>query len=58
MMADVRNCFRSQKISPRGFEKRQDCLVLPRGCIRDIDDDLSAGKRLRQSLASDGVDTR
>jgi hypothetical protein len=56
MMANARSGFRSQKVSTRRFEKRQDCLVLPRGCIRNVDDHLSASKRLRQSLAGDGVD--
>src|SRR5262249_430057 len=57
MMANARSGFRNQKVAPRRFEKRQDCLVLPRGRIRDIDDHLSAGERLRQSLTSDRVDT-
>ena len=58
MMADARGGFRGQEVATRGLEKRQDGVVLPRGRIRDIDDHLSAGKRLRQSLAGDGVDAR
>jgi hypothetical protein len=58
MMTDSSSGFRGQEVSTRRFEKLQDGLVLPGGCIRDIDDHLSAGERLRQSFASDGVDTR
>src|SRR4029077_17522006 len=53
MMAEASGGFRGQEVATRRFEKRQDCLVLPGGCIRDIDNDLRADERLRQSLASD-----
>jgi hypothetical protein len=58
MMADARSGFRRRAGCDLMSRKTPDCVVLPRGRIRDIDDHLSAGQRLRQSLASDGVDTR
>ena len=42
MMADVRGGFRSQEVGTRRFEKLQNCLVLPGGCICDIDNNLRA----------------
>ena len=57
-MSDTCGCFRSEEVSPRRFEEFQDGLVLPRGRIRHIDDNLRARKRLRQSFAGDGVDAR
>ena len=45
VMADARSGFRGQEVATHGLEKRQDCLVLPRGRIGDIDDHLSAGQR-------------
>jgi hypothetical protein len=43
MMGDARGGFRGQEVATRRFEKFQDCLVLPEGRIRDIDDHLCAG---------------
>jgi hypothetical protein len=57
-MADARGGFRDQEVATRCLEKRQDCVVLPIGRIRDIDDHLSPGKGLGQPLAADGVDSR
>src|SRR3954468_19559516 len=45
MMADAGGGFRGQEVATRRFKKLQDCLVLPGGCIRDIDDYLTADKR-------------
>jgi hypothetical protein len=45
-----------EKVAAGGLEEFQYRLVLPRRCVRQVDDNLSAGERLRQSLTSDGVD--
>ena len=50
---DACGCFRGEEIATRRFEKLQDCLVLPRGCIRDIDNDLCADERRSKPLAGD-----
>ena len=55
MMADGRSRFRGEEIATRCLEKRQDCVVLPRGRIRDIDSCPSAGERLRQATGSGPV---
>ena len=46
VMSDARGGFRGQEVATRRFEKLQNGLVLPRGRVRHIDDDLSAGQRL------------
>ena len=50
--------LRGKEIAAGRLEELQDRLVLERGRVRHVDDDLSAGKRLGQSLARDGVDAR
>ena len=47
MMTDARCGFCGQEVATGRLEKRQDGIVLPGGCIRDIDDHLCAGKRFR-----------
>jgi len=51
-------CFRGEEIATRRLEELQNGLVIKRRRVRHMDDHLSARKRLRQSLASDGIDTR
>jgi hypothetical protein len=55
-MADCRGRFRGKEVASRLLEEFQDGLVLPRGCVCDIDYYLRAGERFGQSLAGDGVD--
>jgi hypothetical protein len=45
-----------KEVTPRRLEELQDGLVLERRRVGHVDDNLSAGKRFRQSLTSDGVD--
>jgi hypothetical protein len=53
MMADARGRLRGEEIASRRFEELQDCLVLPRRRIRDIDNDLRTDERLSKPLAGD-----
>jgi hypothetical protein len=58
VMIHARGFFRGHQVAARRLEEGKHRLVLPRGCVRQIDDDLRAGQRLFQSLARDGVDAR
>src|SRR5262249_18511640 len=50
--------LRREKVAAGGLKEFQYSLVFPRGRVRQVDDNLSAGKRFRQPLTSDGVDAR
>ena len=56
MVPDARCGLRRVKVAAGGLEEFQYRLVLPRRRVRQVDDNLSAGKRFRQPLTSDGVD--
>src|SRR5262245_44980970 len=45
-----------EKVAPGGLEEFQHRLVFPRRRVRQVNDNLSSGKRFSQSLTSDGVD--
>jgi hypothetical protein len=47
--------FRGKDVATRCLEELQDRLILKRGRVRHIDDDLGAGKRFGQSLTGHGV---
>ena len=57
-MADAGGRFRGEEVAARGLEEFHGRLGLEGRRIRHVDDDLSAGKRLGQPLAGEGVDAR
>src|SRR5690348_5853768 len=56
MMLNTGSGLRREKVAAGRLEEFQDRLVLPRRRVRQVDDNLSAGKRFSQPLAGDGVD--
>src|SRR5262249_29357576 len=53
-----RGSLRSQQVTARCLEKREDSLVFPIRRVGHIDDDIGAVERFGQALASDGVYAR
>src|SRR5688572_11634695 len=49
---------RAHEIAPRGLEERQDGFVREIRSVRDVDDDLGAGKSFGKPHARDGVNAR
>ena len=58
MMAHAGGRFGGQQVAAGGLEELHGHLVLERGRVRHVDDDLGVCKRLGQPLAGDGVDAR
>ena len=56
MVPDAGGGLRRVQVAPRGLEEFQHRLVLERGRIGEVDDDLRAGHGLLEALAGDGVD--
>src|SRR5213593_4332900 len=55
-MTDTRDSFGREEIAGGTLEEFQHGLVLPRRRVRDINDDLCASQRRRQSLPRDRID--